>query len=72
MLKRLNLKFDKKVLFIAIVLTLAVIYYINPLANIDVSSWDNTIGEAVLSGISIEKRIRNIYIYTYAYHVPFV
>ncbi len=50
---------DTKVLFISFVTTLIVIYYINPLKHIGIDTWDRSFSSAVISGIDINKRIKN-------------
>ena len=52
---------EKKSVFMAITLTLAIGYYINPLGNVDVTSWNRTFCSAVMNGISIDARIGNFY-----------
>lgn len=52
---------EKKTVFIAIVIAFAIAYYINPLANVDLTEWNRTFCSAVLSGISIDVRIGNFY-----------
>ena len=52
---------EKSTVFIAIVFTFAVAYYINPLANVDLTEWNRTFCSAALAGISINERIANFY-----------
>lgn len=52
---------DMNTIFMGVVFAIAVSYYINPLENIDLESWDRTFCSAILSGYSIEKRIGNFY-----------
>ena len=41
---------------------MAIIYFYNPLSNVELSLWDRTICGAILAGISVDKRITNFYI----------
>lgn len=52
---------DKELLFVALVIVLTISYYINPLVNVDLSSWNRTFSNALLLGISIDSRIKNFY-----------
>ncbi len=52
---------DKQIFLIAAVTALLFLFYIDPLANVDMADWDRTFSPAVLSGISIGKRIQNFY-----------
>lgn len=56
-------KIDKYILFIGIVLTLMVIYYLNPLDNAELTKWNRTFCLAVLNGTSIDRRIGNLYLF---------
>lgn len=53
---------DYKIVFVAISLTLMLMYYINPLVNASMDSWDRTFSTAMLDSISIDKRIQNFYV----------
>lgn len=52
---------DKQIIFITVVITLVIAYYINPLTNVDLTEWNRTFCSAIISGISIDKRINNFY-----------
>lgn len=54
--------FDRQVIFIAAVILLMVLYYINPLENTNLETWDRTFCNAMGGGISVAKRIRNFYV----------
>lgn len=55
--------FDRQILLIAAVVSLMVLYYINPLENTVLETWDRTFCDAMVGGgVSIAKRIRNFYI----------
>ena len=54
-------KIDKTTTFIAIVLSLAVLYFVNPLINIELTAWNRTFCSASLAGVSIDKRVANFY-----------
>lgn len=54
-------KIDKRAIFVAMVITVVVSYYINPLDNIELTDWNRTFCSALLSGISIDARIGNFY-----------
>lgn len=53
------------ILFVSIITALSVAYYINPFDNVRLAKWDRSMSPAVLSGISIGKRISNIYLYNF-------
>lgn len=59
--KRVYGLLDKNTFFMGIVFAIAVAYYINPLDNIELESWDRTFCSAIMSGYSIDKRIGNFY-----------
>ena len=50
------------IIFITVTFMLCVLYFHDPLRNIDLESWDGLIGPAVIDGISISKRINNFYL----------
>ena len=52
---------QKKMILIAMVIAIAVGYYINPLDKVDVTDWNRTFCSAIISGISIDARIGNFY-----------
>lgn len=54
-------KIDKEIIFISIVVALAITYYVNPLDGVELTSWDRTFCSAILSEISINKRINEFY-----------
>ena len=62
---------EKKTVFIAISLTLAIAYYINPLYQVDVMSWDRTFCSALMNGISIDSRIGNFY-KLFLFYIPLI
>lgn len=53
---------DKQIVFLALGMLLTFSYYMNPLNNVDVTEWNRTFCTAVLSGISIDRRIGNFYL----------
>jgi hypothetical protein len=53
---------DKQIGFIATVIAFMITYYVNPLGNIDLTSWNRTFSSSVVSGISIDSRIANFYL----------
>ncbi len=53
---------DRRTLFVAAFTSLILLFYINPLESVGVTEWDRTFSPALLSGISIEKRLRNFYL----------
>lgn len=61
---------DKKMFFVFLSITFLFIYYINPLEDNSITSWDRSFSSAVISGISINKRITNFYAYFFIY-IPF-
>ena len=62
---------DYRNIFIILPIVFILGFYINPLANVDIILWDRTFSSAVLSGISIERRISNFYKYFVVY-IPFI
>jgi len=54
--------FDRQIMLIAAVISLMVLYYINPLENTVLETWDRTFCDAMIEGISIAKRVRNFYV----------
>lgn len=52
---------EKKTVFVALSLVMAIAYYFNPLDNVDVTSWNRTFCSALMNGISIDARITNFY-----------
>ena len=54
-------KIDKEIIFISIVMALAITYYVNPLNGVELTSWNRTFCSAILSGISVDKRINEFY-----------
>ena len=60
MVERLK-RIDKCSVFVAIVLTFALGYYINPLVNVELTEWDRTFSLATIDGISIDRRVSNFY-----------
>ncbi|BBK78199.1 hypothetical protein [Clostridium butyricum] len=55
-----NLKFNNNFILPSIVLTLAMTLIYNPLNNIAVNSFDRSLGNGLLNGVDITKRINNI------------
>lgn len=53
---------DAKTVFIAVVTTMIIVYYINPLENVALDQWDRTFSAAMLSGISIGKRTQHFFV----------
>jgi len=62
---------DFKTFFIAVSYTLTILYYYNPLINIDLVNWDRTFCPASMSGISIGSRINNFY-FLFLILIPFL
>lgn len=62
---------DKKIVFIAIVTSAMIIYYINPLINVELTEWDRTFSTSIMAGISISKRIHNFYLLLLIY-IPII
>lgn len=62
---------DKEIFFMAFVTTMAIAYYVNPLDNVELTDWNRTFCTAVLSGISIDKRIGNFYLMILLY-IPLI
>ncbi len=63
--KRINDFFkiiDKQIASMSFITMLAICYYINPLNNVELKKWNRTFGSAILSGISIDKRITHFYL----------
>lgn len=56
-----KIQLNKDMLLMSIVYSALIIYYFNPLVSVDLDRWDGTIGLAVISGISVDKRIGNLY-----------
>lgn len=54
-------KIEKKTVFIAVAIAMAIAYYSNPLDSVDVTSWNRTFCSALMNGISIGARITNFY-----------
>ena len=52
---------DKKTIFIGMVIVFSIVYWINPLDNVELVEWNRTFSSAILSEISIENRIGNFY-----------
>ena len=52
---------DRKILFIAVILTCLVAYNINPFDNVVLTNWDRSFSLSSINSISISKRIFNIY-----------
>lgn len=52
---------ELKTMLLSLTIALAVSYYINPLKNVDLLSWNRTFSSSVLAGISIDARIGNFY-----------
>ena len=61
-IKKLIKNIDKKTIFISVITSLMFLYYINPLENVELTEWNRTFCSAIMSGISINKRINNFYI----------
>lgn len=57
----MSFKLNKKVIPVTVFLTSILIYFYNPLNNIDVKSFDRAIGKGIINGIDIGKRIDNFY-----------
>ena len=66
-IKNLLQDIQKRTVLVAMTIALAIGYYINPLANVDLTEWNRTFSSAVLSGISIDTRIANFYKYFFLY-----
>ena len=64
-------RLDKKTIFISIVTSLMVLYYINPLTNIELTQWNRTFSSSILFGISISKRVNNFYLLLLVY-IPII
>lgn len=64
-------RIDKKTVFIALTVTIAIAYYINPLDNVDLQEWNRTFCLATHAGISINARIGNFYKLFFLY-IPLV
>ena len=62
---------DKQVCFIAAITALLLLFYIDPLAHVDLTDWNRTFSPAILSGISIDKRIQNFYLLFFCF-IPLV
>lgn len=55
---------DKRTVLLAMVISLAIAYYIDPLSNVGLTeNWNRTFSPAILAGISIDARIENFYKY---------
>lgn len=54
-------KLEKKTVFIAVSITMAIAYYSNPLDSVGITSWNRTFCSALMNGISIYGRITNFY-----------
>ena len=52
---------DKTIVFISITIAFILAYYINPLDNVEIREWDRTFSWAIISGISIDKRVGEFY-----------
>lgn len=52
---------NQSTIYIAIVFAFAIAYFINPLANVDLTEWNRTFCSASMAGISIDTRIANFY-----------
>ena len=48
--------------FITISQVIAVLYFYNPLLDVNIETWNRTFCGAILAGISIDKRINNFYL----------
>lgn len=65
LLKRLKdnvMSTDLQTVFISFISMLAVVYYANPLFAVSADKWDRTFSTAIMSGISIDKRISHLYL----------
>lgn len=56
---------NPSIIFIGIIFTLLLAYFINPFINIKLEKWDRSISSAVFEGLSIGKRVGKVYIYNY-------
>lgn len=62
---------DYKIIYISLFFTLSILYFINPLTNVDLISWDRTFSTAVVNGISINKRVSNFY-FLFLFQFPLI
>ncbi len=53
--------FDKGIFLTAVVISMMLLYYVNPFENTGIDTWDRTFCSAMGAGVSITKRIRNFY-----------
>ncbi len=58
---------DKKVVFMASVLSLMILYFVNPFAPKFVTEWDRTFCHSYMSGISFESRISHFYLLLFVF-----
>lgn len=58
---------NRKTVFIALTVMFAISYYLNPLDDLDLLSWNRTFSTATPSGISIDTRIGNFYVLFFLY-----
>lgn len=58
---------DFKIIFIATIVTAFILYYVNPLANVNLTEFNRTFSSSVMAGISINKRISNFYTLFFLY-----
>ena len=52
---------DSKIILISVVVSAFILYYINPLANVNLTEFNRTFSSSVMAGISIDKRISHFY-----------
>ena len=52
---------DYQIVIIAVTVSLALLYYVDFITSVGISAWDRTFCTAMLAGISIEKRVSNLY-----------
>ncbi|SDA65584.1 hypothetical protein SAMN02910368_01829 [Lachnospiraceae bacterium G11] len=56
---------DRTTLFVGLYIAGLIFYYLNPFDSIELTEWERSFGPASMKGLSIEKRVLNIYINYY-------